>query len=774
MNDVITILKKSSASALLILAVLFCTSETDAQWRKLNLPGQYSAGYYLDVFFLQSNPNYGWACSLEGYVVRTTDGGTTWQGSETSRPFLESIQFLTPLIGYTSGPAGIYRSNDGGATWTDITPSTLNLNPGSPFNNSPWGSYFINQNEGVFLADGCGSVQRFYRTTDGGQSWNYTIDNVADAKLSDPLIFRDGSGFAVGSGALWRTSDYGATWVFHSFTGSRVWTEELTFYAGSILLPTAGNDCDGSPRGIGSLRYSTDNGYNFVEFQTGANMFGSFLLDKNRGWGVGDNASVYYTEDAGRTWVLRNCGIQGDMDDIFFLDDTTGWVVGNGIYRSNFNQPENPVSIEPDANRIELCKGDSVFLRATDGFSNYRWNDGVWSQGRFVSNEGTYIISAFNELTCSLLYDTVTIQYKPSIDPVIEASKTEICEGDTIDLRLVGDFISQTWSTQDTSKSIRVSKSGVYSVTTLDLFGCIRTAYSPNITVHPLPDPKITANRSTTICKDESVTLSASPGFDTYVWSNGANEPMITVTESGTYAVTVTDEYGCTATAEPVTVTVLDTKNKIEINLSSTNGEFIIADHIVGELSCNILTIRNASLTEDLVISRPLFFGNVIFSIPQAQLPIRIAPQETATLELCGSAIDTGMIVDTLYLPDTCSPTLIPVRSGGKSLAFDGTSRCSVGVSTIVIRAGKTYSLSAPYPMPAFQQFAIDVEPAVSGIAASMFDALGIERARASVMNLAGGAHLVFFTDGLPVGVYQVVVEVDGEVVKSYTTQLQR
>ncbi|MBI2793976.1 MAG: hypothetical protein HYX66_04905 [Ignavibacteria bacterium] len=774
MNDKKPILHQSLSVGLLTLIVFLCTAEVNAQWKKLNLPGQYASGYYLDVFFLKDNPNYGWACSIEGFVVRTTDGGVTWQGSRTSRSFLESVQFLTPTIGYTSGPAGIYRSDDGGATWKDITPLSLNLNPGSGFQNSPWGSYFINQNEGVFLADGCGSVQRFYRTTDGGQNWQYTVDNIANGKLSDALIFRDGSGFAVGSGVLWRTTDYGANWVFHSFTGSRIWTEELTFYAGSILLPTAGNDCDGAPTGIGSLRYSTDNGFNFREFQTNANMFGSFLLDKNRGWGVGSNASVYYTEDAGRTWVLRNCGIKGDMDDIFFLDDTTGWVVGNGIYRSNFNQPENPVLIEPDSNLIELCKGDSVFIRASDGFSQYRWNDGVWSQGRLVSAEGTYIVSAFNELTCNILYDTLTIKYKPSKDPVIEASKTEICEGDSIELRLVGDFVSQSWSTKDSSKSIRIRKSGVYSVTTLDIFGCRRTAYSPFITVRPLPEPVITANRSTTICIDETVTLSAPPGLDKYVWSNGSTERAIVVSKAGKYAVTVTNEYGCTATSDSVSITVLDTKNKIEINLSSTNGDFIIADQIVGEKSCNYLTIRNVSLTEDLVIAKPWIIGNVMFSIPQAQLPIRIAPQQTATLELCASAIDTGLIEDTLYLPDTCSPTLVPLKTRGTSLAFEGTSRCSVGVSTLVIRAGKTYRLSAPYPMPANQQFAIEVEPAASQTTASMFDALGIERVRANVIRLDKNSLIEFRTDNLPVGVYQVVIEIDGDVVKSYTTIIQR
>ena len=107
----------------LILGSGLLHHEASAQWVKAQLPAPYSTGYYLDIFFLDSDPNYGWACSLEGYVVRTTDGGTTWAGvrvpirAQNLGPDLESIQFLTPQIGYTSGPAGIYRSYNGGASW---------------------------------------------------------------------------------------------------------------------------------------------------------------------------------------------------------------------------------------------------------------------------------------------------------------------------------------------------------------------------------------------------------------------------------------------------------------------------------------------------------------------------------------------------------------------------------------------------------------------------------------------------------------------------------
>ena len=148
-----------------ILTVCFLVAgwtQLSAQWEEVQLPAPYNRGYYLDVFFLPTNPLYGWACSIEGYIIRTTDGGTTWQGSQIPNAFLEYVQFLTPQIGYASGEAGVFRSTDGGRSWQDISPFDPNREKG-------WGSYWINQREGLYFVGGCATgLQGFFRTTDAG------------------------------------------------------------------------------------------------------------------------------------------------------------------------------------------------------------------------------------------------------------------------------------------------------------------------------------------------------------------------------------------------------------------------------------------------------------------------------------------------------------------------------------------------------------------------------------------------------------------------------
>ena len=740
--------------------------EARAQWVPAQLPVPYAFGYYLDIMFLPSNPQLGWACSLEGYVVRTTDGGQTWQDT-TVEPFLEYIQFLTPQIGYTSGPAGIFRSDDGGRSWRNITPQLLS-------NEKSWGSYFINQNEGVFLVGGCAtSVQSFYHTTDGGRTWTVSYTNEPFSGLADAILYRDGSGFAVSSGVLWRTTTGGRSWEYYSSTGSKVWTEELAIFNNSFLLPTSGTDCDGQTRGVGSLRFSGDGGRTFREFQTGANMFGTFLIDERTGWGVGDGSTVYYTEDAGRTWILRNCGIDGDMDDIWFISDTLGWIAGDGLYRSNFGAVNRVVELDPREPLLEICPGDSVLVSATPGFTRYTWTDGAVGEARFLTEEGEYVVLAYDSLTCLQSKDTIRIAHLKSDDPVILAARREVCEGDSIELELQGAFVSQTWSTGEDSRRIVVRESGTYSVTTLDSNGCTKVAAQVEIVVHPTPEPTITANRSTTICLDEEVTLSAPDGFVTYRWSNGSDRQSITVSEAGEYTVTVVDEFGCVGTADVVTVIVLQVRNKIDVELASTDNTIVVPDHPVGGMACATVTIRNRSDIDDLVIRDPALLANVFCSLPLHQFPLTIPAMQERSFQVCCAAIDTGLVRDTLVLPDTCSPTILAVRSRGTTILYEGTSRCEVPTETIVYRAGTAHHLSAPYPMPADDAFQVVLTP-TAPVRAVLVDALGAIRGHAEVLEGADQATIRFITAPLPAGPYRVVIELDGAGVRSYPVSIVR
>ena len=71
----------------------------------------------------------GWVCGEYGTMVRTADGGATWQWLETgSNADLSGIVFVDAMHGWASGTGGEYpntrdvllRTTDGGVTWQEL------------------------------------------------------------------------------------------------------------------------------------------------------------------------------------------------------------------------------------------------------------------------------------------------------------------------------------------------------------------------------------------------------------------------------------------------------------------------------------------------------------------------------------------------------------------------------------------------------------------------------------------------------------------------------
>ncbi len=91
-----------------------------------------------------------------------------------------------------------------------------------------------------------------------------------------------------------------------------------------------------------------------------------------------------------------------------------------------------------------------------------------------------------------------------------------------------------------------------YVFTVMDNFGCSYDT-TIQITVEPTPQGPILITGDNVVCDGSLAYLNAPPGYDTYIWSNGAFGPNISG-GAGTYVVTVS--YGnCSLPSEPFVVT---------------------------------------------------------------------------------------------------------------------------------------------------------------------------------------------------------------------------
>lgn len=204
-----------------------------------------------------------------------------------------------------------------------------------------------------------------------------------------------------------------------------------------------------------------------------------------------------------------------------------------------------------------LCEGTSIQLTAVGGTS-YQWNNNINNNQITINSPGLYTVTV-TQNNCQASTHTYITQYENPQGTIVGA--TQFCEGDSSQITALGGD-NYLWNTGVANNSITVSENGIYTVTISNSHGCTTTS-TTQIVVWDNPQVSITG--TTQLCRGENTILTAN-GATSYLWNNGHQSPLLTITptESGTYSVTGTNTHNCTAT-DTITVIVNPT---YDINIS--------------------------------------------------------------------------------------------------------------------------------------------------------------------------------------------------------------
>jgi len=150
----------------------------------------------------------------------------------------------------------------------------------------------------------------------------------------------------------------------------------------------------------------------------------------------------------------------------------------------------------------------------------------------------------------------------PACTPSIGVSPTgndTICPGSSVTLQAeTGTGITYKWSNaaHSTTSSITVNTTGSYTVTAYQ--GADSAVSAPvNVVVGTNPSTTLTLHGPSAICPGATDTITAPAGYS-YHWSanaGSATTQSVHVTSAGSYIVTVTNSYGCTAVSSPEVIT---------------------------------------------------------------------------------------------------------------------------------------------------------------------------------------------------------------------------
>ncbi len=243
------------------------------------------------------------------------------------------------------------------------------------------------------------------------------------------------------------------------------------------------------------------------------------------------------------------------------IKDATGCT-----FTSNtINVSINPLPATPTITAegpLTSCQGNNTTLLASPA-ANYRWSNGDRTQRITVGQTGSYSLIVADENGCESPPSAVinaTINPSPASLTISYTGRTAYCANETPITLNSSPAPVYEWSNGQTSQSITVAKSGNYTVRTRNEFNCPSAPSNVvPVTVNPIPvTPIINSERPTTLCRGENTVLSVTNATAAvYNWSNGSRTPRLTVTESGSYSLTIADEIGCvSAPSNVITIVV--------------------------------------------------------------------------------------------------------------------------------------------------------------------------------------------------------------------------
>ncbi len=274
------------------------------------------------------------------------------------------------------------------AQWTQLNSGTTeDLN----------GVFFLTENIGYVVGNN-GTVLRTY---DHGDSWlplNAGVSNDLNG-----ILFSDGKiGFIIGdSGLLLRTYDGGNDWALYT-TGT---TDNLN----NIQFPK--NDSTNQPKVTGNtVLVIPDSSGNWSSLQIISDSTDTIrslcFLDRDIGFVVGSNQSLYKTEDGGSSWIYMGGQVTGDLYDIDFSSFQNGFIVGtddlfysvdSGINwnGSNMNLSRTLKAVDFLDNLHGLAAGNGIILPTKDGGNNWSIDTTTTTESLndiYYSNNGAFIV----------------------------------------------------------------------------------------------------------------------------------------------------------------------------------------------------------------------------------------------------------------------------------------------------------------------------------------------------------------------------------------------
>ncbi|MHC1739151.1 MAG: YCF48-related protein [Ignavibacteriaceae bacterium] len=360
-----------------------------------------------DITF--TDQSTGWAVTYfaedqMGKIIKTTNGGVTWNTQfRNPEGTITKIFFIDHNKGWAVGSSVVFKTSDGGNTWQKLNDTILT------YLATCRDVYFSDPSNGVVIDN-----TFFEKTTDGGETWQWSElpspVPYTNYRLEGVHCFDSNSWIIVGStnlinGVVYKTSDGGITWTTQITKGA---LHKVSFFDSN----------NGVAVGVRTILKTTDSGITWFEISDtlfSLVLSGVSLVDSNNYLIAGGYGTVLKTTNGGIDWKRMSGGEYRVFHEIVFYDQNLGVMLSGGpseIFATtnggiswfsqfvdtfdNFNIASlKDISIQTDQNRIVVGYPGRI-LRSTDGGANWFLQTSGTEEGLrsvyFINNSKGFIV----------------------------------------------------------------------------------------------------------------------------------------------------------------------------------------------------------------------------------------------------------------------------------------------------------------------------------------------------------------------------------------------
>jgi photosystem II stability/assembly factor-like uncharacterized protein len=327
-----------------------------AQWTKLSTAPTVSGGAKQDdVFFLDAMNGF-LASGPNSAIYKTIDGGATWTKVFThTGTYFRAILFTDAMHGFAGNlGAGLspsitdtnilYATTDGGGTWAPVTTITGPAAAGICNLTAVDATHLF----GVGRANGPSNL---ISSSDGGATWtsvdlSATFMMVIDARFTSPTEGWLGGMDLNGRANVAHTADGGKTFdtVFTSKTpNSLIW--KMSFPSAQVGYVAVQDATQGPP----TFAKTTDGAKTWTELplpqqgtssKTAYPAIGVGFITENVGWMSPEDPTMptYVTSDGGQTWTV-DPALKSPINRFRFVDQHTAYAVGASVWKLSVTFP---------------------------------------------------------------------------------------------------------------------------------------------------------------------------------------------------------------------------------------------------------------------------------------------------------------------------------------------------------------------------------------------------------------------------------------------------